>query len=413
MRRREALAAAGAALGGLSAGVPHAARAATDADVFSLELVHRVEIAVDPAVLPVLDRDRTVRVPCDVWVDGVAYPGAELREKGSLGSASTLEGKPSFNVWFGRVRPVGLEKLTLNNCRQDVSLLHEHLGYDVYRRAGLPGPRTAYATLALNGRPYGVYVMVEPVDDQSLGRWFGAQNARGNLYEGTALGELLDGARNPALVELKDEDKGRTRADLAALSAAAEVGDVTFEASVSRVLAFPSFLLAYALDALLAHWDGPFFNHNNYYLYFNPADGRGVFLPHGMDQVYNAEWDSFTPPVSRLAQRVRGIPELAARWRATLDRVIDTVWDVPAQLARIDQAVALLSEYAAVGDVDEVTAWEVWLFEQSVDGMRDQVRWRHEQWVRADGTVVGPPRGDPVGEDVMVQARERGQMRRA
>ncbi|HEU5316677.1 MAG TPA: CotH kinase family protein, partial [Chloroflexota bacterium] len=354
--------------------------------------------------LPILDRDRSVRVPCDVRIDGVAYPGAEVREKGSLGSASTLEGKPGFNVWFGRVRPLGLEKVTLNNCRQDASFLHEHLAYDLYRRAGLPGPRTAYATLTLNERPYGVYVLVEPVDDEFLGRAFGAENTRGNLYEGTALGELLDGARTPALVELKDEEKGRTRSDLAALSAAAEVGDGAFEASVSRFLNFPAFLLAYALDALLAHWDGPFFNHNNYYLYFNPADGRGIFLPHGMDQVYNAEWDSLTPPVARLAQRVRAIPDLAARWRAMMDDVIDRVWDVEAHLARIDQAAALLEDFVAGGAPDAVVEREVWQFQRSVDGMRDQVRWRHEQWVRADGTLVGPMPGDPPTENAMLAA---------
>ena len=387
MRRRQltgalgSLATAGAPLAAAFTRGGRYALAATHGQILSTDFAHRVEIRADPAELAVLDLDRSVRVPCDVRIDGEEYSGAQIAEKGSLGSAATLDGKPSFNVWFRGVKPGGLDKLTLNNCRQDVSLLHEHLAYDLYRRAGLFAPRTTHGTVTLNDRPYGVYLLVEPVDDEFLVRTFGRGNGRGNLYEGTARGDFLDGVADPTVLELKDEDEGRSRQDLAALVAAAGAADADLEARVSERLDFERFLMTYALDSLLAHWDGPFFNHNNYYLYDNPADGRFVFVAHGMDQVFDAEWDAFTPPVSRLAQRVRAIPALEARWRAAMDTLIETVWDVDALLARMDQVASILAALIAGGAADDVAAADVWVFEQTVDGMRDQVRWRHDQWV--------------------------------
>lgn len=370
-----------AAIVGKTAHGTRVARAASDVDaVLSVDGVRRIELRVDPARLPVLDLDRSVRVPCEVWIDGQRYGGAELRQKGSLGSASTLEGKPSFNVWFRIEKPSGLNRLTLNNARQDVSLLHEHLAYDLYRRCGLPGPRTAHGTLMLNDRPYGIYVVVEPVDDEFLARRFGRGNERGNLYEGTAKGDFLDGLIDPTVIELKDEEKGRTRSDLRALVVAASAPDDEFEAAVSERMDFAGILVSYALDGLLAHWDGPFFNHNNYYLYANPANGRLTLIPHGMDQVFDVGFDPLTPPVSRLAQRIRAIPDLDERVRGAMNFIMEELWDVEGLVGRMEWVRANIQELLAAGQPDDAVLRDAELFEITLQSMRDQVIGRREDW---------------------------------
>ncbi len=40
-----------------------------------------------------------------------------------------------------------------------------------------------------------------------------------------------------------------------------------------------------AIERLCGHWDGYTLNMNNYRVYF-PPDGKAMFLPHGMDQLF-------------------------------------------------------------------------------------------------------------------------------
>ncbi len=176
-------------------------------DPFSNDKVHTVDIEVAPDDLPALDADRTVKVPCSITIDGIRFEGATIREKGSIGSSSDLDGKPSFHVQFGKQkRPKGLKKITFHNAKQDPSFVHEHLGYEMYR-AGIPAPRTGHGALALNARDYGIYVVVEPVDEKSLKREFG--NGDGNLYEGNGH-DFIEGAANHEFLELKEEEDGRS-----------------------------------------------------------------------------------------------------------------------------------------------------------------------------------------------------------
>jgi hypothetical protein len=355
-------------------------------EVFSLDAVHAVALRIDPDRVWILDADRSIRVPCEVTIDGTTYVDAEIKEKGS-GSSSTLAGKPGFTISFGKEHPRGLDKLTLNNAVQDPSLLHEHLAYELYRRAGVPAPRTAHATVTLNGRPYGVYVMVESVDKEFLERAFGEGNGKGNLYEGAGSDFVDDAALGGSEwgpgyfegnLELKDADEGRTRADLQALVGAALAPDEGFADAILTVLDLDRFITAYALDALLAHWDGPMFsNLNNYYLYANPADGRFVLLPHGVDQVFDATFDPLTPPRAVIARRVRSVPALDARFRGELNRLVARVWDVEVLLARTDRAAAALR---AIKAPDDAAARDLALFEGALEGLRAQVVGRPARW---------------------------------
>jgi len=52
----------------------------------------------------------------------------------------------------------------------------------LFRDAQIPAPCVAHATLSVNGKPYGLYVQVEAVTKDFLGRWF--EDVDGNLYEG-------------------------------------------------------------------------------------------------------------------------------------------------------------------------------------------------------------------------------------
>ena len=97
----------------------------------------------------------------------------DMRNPGLRSSSISLRKTNAFT---------GLRRIILNNGVQDPTFLHEYLGYSVFRDAGVPAPRVGYATMHVNGEPYGLYLVVEAITQDFLGRWF--ENTKGNLYEG-------------------------------------------------------------------------------------------------------------------------------------------------------------------------------------------------------------------------------------
>src|SRR5437588_12781605 len=73
----------------------------------------------------------------------------------------------------------GLKKLNLNNGITDPTKAREALSYAVFRVAGVPAPRTAYAevTLTVRGKYdkeyVGLYTLIEQVDRVCLNEHFG------------------------------------------------------------------------------------------------------------------------------------------------------------------------------------------------------------------------------------------------
>jgi hypothetical protein len=79
----------------------------------------------------------------DIVIDGVPIGSVGIRKKGLFGSLDSAT--PSLLVDFNRFvdqDPVdGLGRLTLNNNKQDRSLVSQSIAYRVFRAAGLAAPR--------------------------------------------------------------------------------------------------------------------------------------------------------------------------------------------------------------------------------------------------------------------------------
>ena len=138
-------------------------------------------------------------MPALVTYDGVVLPSSGIRKKGFIGSRRDLFDKTGFTIDFHEFvreqRLLGLKKLTLNNAVQDPSFLHEHLAYEIFRRAGLPAPQTAHALVTFNGEPFGLYVVKESVDGEFLDRNFGGRERSGQSVRGPVLPRLRDQPR--------------------------------------------------------------------------------------------------------------------------------------------------------------------------------------------------------------------------
>jgi len=211
------------------------------------------------------------------------YSRVAVHLKGSGGSFQPVDEKPALTLHFDEhvkgQRFHGLEKISLNNSVQDPSFLCEHIGRKLFVAAGIPAPRVTHATVALNGRPLGLYVLVEGWNQQFLHRHF--SDTKGNFYEPAFRVDV------PGPFEVKSGAAPEDHRALEALEAAVREPDAERRwAALERTLDVDRFITGMALEILLNHWDGYCRARNNYRLFHDRASNRIVFLPHGLDQLF-------------------------------------------------------------------------------------------------------------------------------
>ncbi|MEY2411325.1 MAG: spore coat protein, partial [Verrucomicrobiota bacterium] len=222
-------------------------------------------------------------VPAMVHEGDLTWTNVAVHLKGSLGSFRTVNDKPAltlnFNKGSGNERFHGLQKISLNNSVQDLSFVSEKICRELYAAAGVPVPRVDYATVELNGRNLGLFVLAEGWNKQFLGRYF--KNVKGNFYDlggGHDVDKPMDAAfgENPT-----------NHSALEAVAAAANLSDPTQRLKRLRAtLDLDRFLSLHALDILMWNWDGYAMGKNNYRMFHDLDAGRLVFLPHGVDQMF-------------------------------------------------------------------------------------------------------------------------------
>ena len=125
------------------------------------------------------------KVEAQLTIDDFNWGTVSVRKKGFLGSNDS--DRPSIKVDLNDYQPgrsiERLRQLTLNNNKQDRSLMSQFMGYELYHRAGLPAPRIAHAEVIVNGQSLGVYSHVETPKESFLDHLYGESS--GSLYEGT------------------------------------------------------------------------------------------------------------------------------------------------------------------------------------------------------------------------------------
>ena len=119
---------------------------------------------------------REKAVPATLVLDGVELGRVALRFKGANTLRECVDGegrlvcaRPSLKVRFDRydedLLADGLKRLSFNALPSDGSMLRERLAYRIFREMGVPAPRASHAMVSVNGGPFGLYGMVENVDD--------------------------------------------------------------------------------------------------------------------------------------------------------------------------------------------------------------------------------------------------------
>lgn len=206
-----------------------------------------------------------------------------LHLKGAAGSFQPVDSKPALTLHFDETvkgqRFHGLEKISLNNSSQDPTYLCEHLGRTAFTAAGLPAPRATHATVSLNGRRLGLYVLLEGWNKQFLRRH--VRDPEGAFFEPPFRVDL------PGPMELKSGAAADGARALAALNAALDKATPAARwTALGQALDRDRFMTGLALEVLINHWDGYARNQNNFRLFHDRPSDRILFLPHGMDQLF-------------------------------------------------------------------------------------------------------------------------------
>ncbi|MGE0708516.1 MAG: CotH kinase family protein [Planctomycetota bacterium] len=192
----------------------------------------------------------------------------------------------------GEQRWRGMRRVLLGSSWRDPVGLRPVLGFDLYRRAGVPAPRARLVQVLLNGRFFGAYTEVEAVDAAFLVR------------HGLLDAALFDPRPTPRAPGDRDREQvcdGRALPTLGAYEAhwGQTAGPPSYEAlrdfvasyqqgspaergaALARSLDRERYVAYLAVTALIHHWDSV---DRNFYWCLDRATGRWFVIPWDLDR---------------------------------------------------------------------------------------------------------------------------------
>ena len=333
--------------------------------LFDAESVQRLSIVISSEAMEALQREPKKPVAAMVLASGRTFTNVALHLKG-LGSFQPITEKPSFSIKFDTngsgARFLGHSRILLENSSQDPAFLCRRLCSEIFLRAGIPAARVTWATVRLNGRDLGLYTLSEAMNKQFLRRHF--TSAEGKLYEGSDFD----------ITENLEQDSGPPgRAEVQALIAACEEADPTRRWRLLNArLDVDRFITYAALEVLVCHHDGYSLDLNNYRLYCDPTTQRFVFIPHGMDLVFDRPTLSLDPEWKGLVARaVMGTTDGRRVYRQRVSELAQQVFANDRLVKRIDALSPLLAR-----SLEPFGAADLAQFNASISSLKSRIKER-------------------------------------
>ena len=239
-------------------------------------------------------------VPAEVFYEDKEWYRVGVRFKGNSSLQSSWRAgilKLSFKLDFDEFeddypqidnqRFYGFKKLSLKNNYDDRSMLREKVATDIFRNAGLAASHTAFYTVYVDhgdGPQYfGVYTMVEEVDDTVLDEQFSDDD--GNLYKPDgAAASFASGTFNEEEYAKKNNEEEADFSDVKSLleilhDETRTTDAVTWRTNLETVLDTDVFLKYLAVNMVIQNWDTYGRMTHNYYLYNDSDTGKLTWIP--------------------------------------------------------------------------------------------------------------------------------------
>ena len=285
-------------------------------------------------------------VHADLEFEGRRLSDVGVRYKGNgtfMESRNSLKRSLKIDLSkFAKKQSLGdVTMLTLQNNVTDGSLMNEVLAYRLYRDAGVPAPRTAYARVLVTvpgkyERQFlGLYSMTEAVDKQFAKHQFGTK--RGAIFKPVTPSLFTDlGSDWTAYAQIYDpkvalyEDQKKAVMELSRFVTQAD--DAAFAAHIGEFIDLPEFARFMAVMVYLSDLDGLLGPGQNLFLHLHPKSQQFQFIPWDQDH----SWGQF----NRASQEQRDQLSIQQPWQGKnffLERMFKVVAFKKLYLARLDE----------------------------------------------------------------------------
>src|SRR5262245_46158785 len=248
----------------------------------------------------------------------------------------------------------------------DPSVLREALAYDVFRHAGVPASRTAFARVFITvpgkyEHEYaGLYTVVEQVDGTFLKARFGEKS--GLLLKPERVNGLPYLGDNWAAYARQFEEKTGTKSKatkrfIAFVRLLNLARDAEFARQIDSFMGMDEFLRFLAVQAVLANLDSPLLTGHNYYLYLNSATDKLAWIPWDLNEAFGGFMGggraddmmdlSIHKPFTRrnrLAERILALDGATEKYDAILRGLIATNFTAPRLGEEMDAAAKAIRE---------------------------------------------------------------------
>ncbi|MFO1500570.1 MAG: CotH kinase family protein [Verrucomicrobiota bacterium] len=358
--------------------------------LFDEDVIPKIQLDISAEGLERLRQRPRKYVVATVREGAKTYTNVCVRLKGGPGSFRSLDDKPAWTLNFGRQAPGqrfhGLKKFHLNNSVQDHTYLCEKISRELFDAAGVPAPRAGHAWVQMNGRNLGFYVLIEGIDKHFFKRYF--TDTGGNLYDGHSGNDVT------GRMGTNSGDVRTNHVALLALARAAREPDLELRlARLEETLDVDRFLSFLATEVMLCHWDGYAMNRNNFRVFHDRDKNRMVFLPQGVDQVFQRQNTPVFPPmVGFVAKSVLEVPELRTRYRARMAELLTNVWNVKVLTNRLYEVGQKVQASIAEGRSPSEDSYQ-----ERVHALSRRVQRRVRELERALTSPAAAPRFDSDG----------------
>jgi spore coat protein CotH len=239
-------------------------------------------------------------VHADMEFEGRSFKDVAVRYKGNgtfMQSRGSLKRslKVDLNKFAKDQRLVGISKLNFHNNVTDASWMNEVLSHRLFRDAGVPAARTAYARVYVtvpgkfDRQYFGLYSLVENIDNDFAQRVFNAE--KGAIFKPVTpnlfadLGD--DWARYKQTYDPKTKVSAEdTRRIIEFAQLITKADDAEFAARVADYLDLDEFARFMAVTVWLSTMDSILGPGQNYYVYLHPKTRKFQFMAWDLDHSF-------------------------------------------------------------------------------------------------------------------------------
>jgi len=293
----------------VSFSVRHPASSSVDYwTVFDDTRVRRIDILLSQSDWDQMwvDPEAKYQAMVDAIVFGQRLEDVGFRMRGQFSLRESGDKKPweiDTDAYIDGQEYYNLHQLMLLNSIGDPTLLREKLAYEMMGFAGVPASHVTYVELWIDTTDddspatfWGVYPMVERIDNKYLNNRFGRDSKGGNLYKashaqrgpmdliyyGESITEYPTQNGQYAYGKMNNE-VAADYSDIVALCRTVDGTQYATEAELIQALEgalnVDTFLRYIAVITILDNWDSYPYTGNNFYLFNNPVSGRFEWIP--------------------------------------------------------------------------------------------------------------------------------------